>query len=257
MKKDMIIHEAPKSPVSEAVRTLRTNLTYKMNKTGEKVFLITSSSSGEGKSWTSSNLAISFVQSKQKVLLIDADLRKGRQHQVFSLDNSIGLSNILDNRKICKDSVYLDEEVDKLIQKTEIDNLYVIPSGMVPHNPSELLESEQFSVVLENLRNKFDVIFVDAPPANIVTDSIVLCTKVDGVILACAMGKAKREALLDTKEKILNVGGNILGVVINKMPTDKMKEYTKDYSRYTEGQIIKYTKNNFNPYKEGYRRSGQ
>ncbi len=240
MRKDLIIHEAPKSPVSEAIRTLRTNLTYKMNKTGAKMFLITSSAPGEGKSWTASNLAIAFTQSKQKVLLIDADLRKGRQHSIFNVDNSIGLSNVLNSRKICKGSVYLDEEMDKLVQATGIDNLFVIPTGSTPHNPSELLESEQLEAILENLKDKFDIIIVDAPPANIVTDSMILCNKVDGVILTCAIGKARREALLETKEKIQNVGGNIIGVVINKMPIEKMKYYTKDYSHYTDNQMIKY-----------------
>lgn len=240
MRKDLIIHEAPKSPVSEAVRTLRTNLTYKMNKTGSKMFLITSSAPGEGKSWTASNLAIAFTQSKQRVLLIDADLRKGRQHEVFNIDNTVGLSSVLNNKKICKGSVYLDEEMDKLIQSTGIENLYVVPTGITPHNPSELLESEQFAANLENLKDKFDVIIVDAPPANIVTDSIILCNKVDGVILTCGIGKARRETLLETKEKILSVGGNILGVVINKMPMDKMKYYAKDYSHYTNNQMIKY-----------------
>lgn len=240
MKKDLIIHEAPKSPISEAIRTLRTNLTYKMNKTGENMFLITSSALGEGKSWTASNLSIAFTQSKQRVLLIDADLRKGRQHEIFDVDNTTGLSSVLDSRKICKDSVYLDEEMDKLIKPTGIENLFVIPTGITPHNPSELLESHQLEAILENIKNKFDIIIVDAPPANIVTDSIVLCNKVDGVILTCAIGKARRETLLETKEKILNVGGNILGVVINKMPMDKMKYYAKDYSHYTHNEMIKY-----------------
>ncbi len=240
MKKDLIIHEAPKSPISEAIRTLRTNLTYKMNKTGENMFLITSSALGEGKSWTASNLSIAFTQSKQRVLLIDADLRKGRQHEIFDVDNTTGLSSVLDSRKICKGSVYLDEEMDKLIKPTGIENLFVIPTGITPHNPSELLESHQLEAILENVKDKFDVIIVDAPPANIVTDSIVLCNKVDGVIFTCAIGKARRETLLETKEKILNVGGNILGVVINKMPMEKMKYYAKDYSHYTSNQMIRY-----------------
>lgn len=240
MRKDLITHEAPKSPISEAIRTLRTNITYKMNKTGAKMFLMTSSAPGEGKSWTASNLAIAFTQSKQRVLLIDADLRKGRQHEVFNIDNTSGLSTALISKKICKGSVYLDEEMDKLIQPTGIENLFVIPTGITPHNPSELLESEQFEAVLDNLKDKFDVIIIDAPPANIVTDSMILCNKVDGVILTCAIGKARREALLETKEKIQNVGGNILGVVINKMPVDKMKYYAKDYSKYTNNQMIKY-----------------
>lgn len=239
MKKDLIIHEAPKSPVSEAIRTLRTSITYKMTKTHDKVFLITSSSIEEGKSWVVSNLAIAFTQSKQKVLIIDADLRKGRQANIFSLNSSYGFSNALDNSKISNDNNGLDEEIQKAIFKTQIDNLFIMPSGMFPSKPSELLENEQFDIILENLKDKFDIILLDAPPINIVTDSMILCNKADSVIIVCAIGKTKRDSLVETKKKIKNMGGNILGVVINKMPIDKLKEYTKDYTKYNNNKIIK------------------
>lgn len=240
MKKDMIIHEAPKSPVSEAIRTLRTSLTYKMTQTGAKTFLVTSSSTEDGKSCIISNLAIAFSQSKQKVLIIDSDLRKGRQHNIFGVNNEYGLSQALSNKDINKNNENLDFEINKLIKKTEIDNVSIIPSGIVPHNPSELFENSQFNIIIENVRNKFDVILFDAPPINIVTDSMILCNKADGVILVCAIEKTKSEALVETKKKIQSMGGNILGVVINKMPIDKMKEYTKDYGKYSDNQIIKY-----------------
>ena len=95
-------------------------------------------------------------------------------------------------------------------------------------------------MILDNVKNKFDVILFDAPPINIVTDSMILCNKADGVVLVCAIEKTKSEALVETKKKIENMGGNIIGVVVNKMPIDKMKEYAKDYGRYTDNQIIKY-----------------
>lgn len=240
MKKDMIIHEAPKSPVSEAIRTLRTSLTYKMSKTGAKSFLITSSSTEDGKSWIISNLAIAFSQSKQKVLIIDSDLRKGRQHNIFGVDNTYGLAQALDNKNINKENENIQEELNKIIQKTEIENVSIIPAGIVPHNPSELFENSQFDIILENLKDKFDVILFDAPPISIVTDSMILCNKADGVILVCAIEKSKREALVESKKKIQSMGGEIMGVVINRMPMDKMKEYTKDYSKYSNNQIIKY-----------------
>ena len=239
MKKDLIIHEAPKSPVSEAIRTLRTSITYKMTKNHDKVFLITSSSIEEGKSWVVSNLAIAFTQSKQKVLIIDADLRKGRQANIFSLDNSYGLANILDNSKITIDNPNLDEEIKKSIFKTQIANLFVMPSGIFPSKPSELLENKQFDIILEKLKSEFDIILFDAPPINIVTDSMILCNKADSVIVVCAIGKTKRESIIETKKKIISMGGSILGVVINKMPIDKLKEYTKDYTKYNNNKIIK------------------
>lgn len=240
MKKDMIVHEAPKSPVAEAIRNLRTSIMYKKNNTNAKSFLFTSSATEDGKSWIISNLAIAFAQSKQKVLIIDCDLRRGRQHDIFSVDNSVGLANALENKKICNGSVYLEQELNNLIQMTAIENVYVIPSGMVPYNPSELLENEQFGAIVNYVYDKFDVILFDAPPINVVTDTMILCNKADGVIMVCAIEKSRREALVETKKKIESMGGNILGVVINKMPMDKMKEYTKAYGKYCNNQIIKY-----------------
>ena len=106
--------------------------------------------------------------------------------------------------------------------------MYILsPAGAVPHNPSELFENSQFDLILDNVKNKFDVILFDAPPINIVTDSMILCNKADGDVLVCAIEKTKSEALVETKKKIENMGGNIIGVVVNKMPMDKMKEYAK------------------------------
>lgn len=240
MKKDMIVHEAPKSPVAEAIRNLRTSIMYKKNVSKIKSFLFTSSAPEDGKSWIISNLAIAFAQSKQKVLIIDCDLRRGRQHNIFSLDNSIGLANALENKKICDGSVYLDGEMDRLILKTEIDNVYVIPCGNVPHNPSELLENKQFNAIVNYVYDKFDIILFDSPPINVVTDTMILCNKADGVIMVSSIGKSRREALLETKSKIESMGGNILGTVINWMPLDRIKAYTKAYGKYYDNQIIKY-----------------
>lgn len=234
MKKDMIVHNAPKSPVSESIRNLRTNIMYKKNKTNAKSILFTSSATEDGKSWVISNLAIAFAQSKQKVLIIDCDLRRGRQYEIFSIDNSFGLTSILEDKMICIDNVYLNQEMHKLIKKTEIDNVFVIPSGIVPNNPSELLENNEFSTIVNYVYDKFDIILFDSPPINVVTDTMILCNKADGVIMVCAIEKSRRNALVETKKKIEDMGGNILGVVINRMPMNKMKEYTKVYSKYCD-----------------------
>jgi capsular exopolysaccharide synthesis family protein len=244
MLKDMIVHEAPKSSVSEAIRNLRTSLMYKMTKSSAKSFLVTSSSTEEGKSWIISNLAIAFSQSKQKVLIIDCDLRRGRQHDIFKVSNEYGLAQALDNKNIDKENENLKAEINKLIIKTEIDNVSLIPAGIVPHNPSELFENSKFGLILENLKDDFDIIFFDAPPINVVTDSMILCNKADGVIMVCAIERSKRDALVETKKKIINMGGNIVGVVVNRMPVEKMKEYTKDYSRYSDNQLIKFENKN-------------
>ncbi len=245
MKKDMVVHEAPKSPVSEAIRTLRTSITYKMNQTGIKKFLITSSSTEDGKSWLVSNLAIAFSQSRQRVLIIDCDLRKGRQHRIYNVDNIYGLSQALESKTLNRENLNVHIEVKKLIQQTEISNVSIIPAGIVPHNPSELIKHEQFDIILEQVKDEFDIILFDAPPINVVTDCLILCNKADAVILTCAIEKSKRDALVEAKKKIESMGGNIIGVVVNRMPMERMKEYAKNYSKYSDNQIIKYDKNKF------------
>ena len=239
----MVFYEAPKAPVSEVIRNLRTNITYKMNQTGMNTFLITSSSPEEGKSFITSNLGIAFSQSRKKVLIIDCDLRRGKQHKIFGVDNTYGLSQALENNRIKRENLSLNIEIDNLVQNTEVDNLFVIPAGRVPDNPAELFENGRFDVIFEFLKDKYDVILFDVPPINIVTDTMTLCNKADGVIILCSIGQTKSDVLLETKEKIESMEGNIIGVVVNKMPTERMKAYTKEYTKYsTDGSKIIFRK---------------
>ncbi|MEG0873098.1 MAG: CpsD/CapB family tyrosine-protein kinase [Clostridia bacterium] len=237
MKKDLIVHESPKSPVSEAVRLLRTNLSFLAPHKKSKVFLITSSMPGEGKSWITANLAISFAQTNKKVLIIDADLRKGRQHTIFGCTNNVGLSNFLNDAAVTDDDEIKDEMLMKAMSATDIPNLFILAAGVVPPNPSELLGSESLDYLISVATESFDIVIFDMPPVSIVADSLVICKKVDFVVLVSASNITKKDVLLNSKKSIEHVGGKIAGVVLNMVPIEKRKEYTKYYSKYAETSL--------------------
>ncbi len=217
---ELIVYNKPKSQISEAIRTLRTNLQFTFVGNNKNVVLITSSMPGEGKSFISANLATSFSMINCKTLLIDADLRKGRQHKVFNIDNEKGLSSLL-----------LDDikKYNKYIVKTDIPNLDVLPSGIVPPNPSELLGSEQNTKLLDLLKTKYDLIILDCPPVNAVTDALVLTKYVDEVVLVCAYKTTPFDLLEQSKKTLENSGAKIAGVIVNKMENKKGNYY---YSKY-------------------------
>ena len=210
MKNELIVEVDPKSNVAEALRIVRTNLQFSAVDEKLKTILITSSVPGEGKSFISSNLAITFAQNNSKVLLIDCDMRKGRLHKIFNVDNEKGLSNLLIDE--------INTDLKQYIQKTDIDNLSVITMGTVPPNPSELLASAKHKVVMEMLKNKFDYIIYDGTPVNPVTDSIIMASLVDKVVIVSAIGDTDVETLQNTKQSLDNVNANIAGVVANKAP---------------------------------------
>ena len=210
MKNELIVEIDPKSHVAEAWRIVRTNLQFSAVDEKLKTILVTSSVPGEGKSFISSNLAITFAQNNSKVLLIDCDMRKGRIHKIFNVDNEKGLSNLLIDD--------INTDLKQYIQKTDIDNLSVITMGTVPPNPSELLASAKHKVVIEMLKNKFDYIIYDGTPVNPVTDSIIMASLVDKVVIVSAIGDTNVETLQNTKQSLENVNANIAGVVANKAP---------------------------------------
>ena len=233
MRKDIIVHESPKSPVSEAVRLLRTNLTFLCKNSKNQVFLFTSAAPGDGKSWTSANLAIAYAQSDKKVLIIDADLRKGRLHKIFGKLNKKGLSDYLLAVSNIDDLKEQTSVLQNVILKTEVPNLHMMTSGTVPPNPSELLSTDRIDDMLEIVKQNYDVIIFDMPPVSIVTDSLVICKKVDYTVLVAAAERTKRDVILNAKKSIEQVGGKIAGVVLNRVPMEKRKEYTKYYSHYS------------------------
>lgn len=233
MNNEIIVQHSPKAPISEAVRLLRTNLSFITSALKNKLFLVTSSIPGEGKSWITSNLAVAFAQSNKKVLIIDTDLRKGKQHKNFGVENEIGFSNFLIeiyDKKIIDDKDL--ESFKSKVVKTNIDNVYLLPAGPTPQNPSELLQVSNVKYVLSKIKLDYDVVLLDTPPVSIVTDSLILCNKVDNVVLVAAAEQTKLSLLVNAKKSIENVNGKIAGVVLNKMPLERRKEYTKYYSHY-------------------------
>lgn len=241
MRKDIIVHEFPKDPVSEAIRLLRTNLTYRTRSknNNSSVFLTVSTMPGEGKSWLTANLGIAYAQLNKKVLIIDADLRKGRQHKIFGRYNTVGFSDYLKSAGSAKGDIEIHDEIlMKSITTTEISNLYLMPSGPTPYNPSELLENTDMNMLLESLRENFDVILFDAPPVSIVADSLILAKCVDSTIIVCSINETKKDMLINTKKTLSSIGANIAGVVVNKMPNDKRKEYTKYYAHYSNEGLV-------------------
>lgn len=221
MEKEIIAYKDPKSPISEIFRTLRTNLQFMNTDKGLKSLLVTSSMPGEGKSWISSNLAITFAQESKKVLIIDADMRKGRMHSIFNLKKSQGLSNYLANLDD-------DNDVENYIKSTQIDNLFVMTSGDIPPNPSELLMSERMKELLEILNNKFDMIIFDGTPCLLVTDSTVLARYVDTTLIVTSYKTTKMSDVEKVKASIEKVGGKIAGIVINQIPISP-KKYEQTY----------------------------
>mgnify|MGYP004508667683 CR=1 FL=1 len=235
MKKELIVHESPKDPVSESIRLLRTNISYIANRTGAKVFMITSAAPGDGKSWTVANLATAFAQSYQKVLIVDMDFRKGRQNDIFKMKNDDGFSTYLKN--ICGRKTDENDEYELLskIKKTHVPNLFLLPSGPNPYNPSELLEITDLAGSIAYLKTRFDIILLDVPPISIVADGLIICREADYTILVAAASKTKKKMIVDAKKAVERVNGRIAGVILNQVPTDKRKDYSKYYSHYTEG----------------------
>ncbi len=218
--KELIVHLDPKSTISEGVRTIRTNLQFSNVDGNVKKIMITSSMPGEGKSFTSSNIATAFAQDGNKVLIIDCDMRKGRLHKIFELSNSKGLSNLLIDD--------ISKNYKKYIKKTNIENLSIITSGVVPPNPSELLNSEKNKKLIEILEKEYDYIIFDCVPINGLPDSLIMANLVDKAIIVCAANFTPTDLLQKTKNSLENIDANIAGIVINKTKSS----YNKYYGHY-------------------------
>lgn len=226
MQKELIVENDPKSPIAESFRTLRTNIQFINSKKDLKTILFTSTMPREGKSWITANLAVAFAQSDKRVLLVDADMRKGRQHTIFKISNTPGLSNYLSG--VDEQGKMLDSNLNSIIKPTDVFNLYLLPSGNFPPNPSELLSSEMMIRMIEQLKQLFDVIIFDGTPNLLVTDSIILSRLVDSTIIVVEHNITKKDNLLKIKKNIENVGGKISGVIINKVPVN-VKSYNNKY----------------------------
>lgn len=227
MKKEVIAQRDPKSPVSEVFRTLRTNIQFMNTDKKMKTLLVTSTFPGEGKSWVTSNLAVTFAQSGKRVILVDADMRKGRQFNIFGIAPRPGLSNYLSGMDSRNAEITSDNILD-FVQETEVNNLYVMVAGNVPPNPSELLVSEKMIKLIKKLKEMCDLVIIDGTPSELVTDSVILSRIVDSTIIVTAHKQTKKENLKRIVKNIQNVGGKISGIVVNKVPISA-KKYSESY----------------------------
>ena len=189
MKKELIAQRDPKSPISEVFRTLRTNIQFMNSGKKLQVIQVASTFPGEGKSYVSSNLAVTFAQAGKKVILIDADMRKGRLFSIFEVSPRPGLSNYLSG---IDSDANGDMELSKYIQRTEVDNLLLMPAGNIPPNPSELLVSPQMTKLLEDLKEVCDIVIIDGTPCALVTDSVILSRIVDTTVIVTACNETKK-----------------------------------------------------------------
>jgi capsular exopolysaccharide synthesis family protein len=209
---------------TESFRQLRTNLQYLRADQPPRVIAITSALPGEGKTSTAINLALSLAQSGFKVMFVEADLRRPKAPTYLSLTKKLaGLSEILSGR--------LDGEIHQRIaaatqtfgQDVTFDFL---SSGAIPANPAELLDSESFGLLVETLRSAYEFVIIDCPPSLPVADAAIVSTRADGVVIVASAGSTRRNQFLGVREAIVNVGGSVLGAVLNKIP------YSRTYDDY-------------------------
>lgn len=221
---ELITHEKPKSLVSEAYRTLRTNLGFTEIDKKCRSILISSPNPMDGKSITTANLAVTLAQAGNKVILVDCDLRKPIQHTIFGLGNQRGVTNCL----------LQNLEVEEVAQKCMVENLSILSSGPIPPNPAEMLNSEQTRSLWSVLPEKYDYVLVDGPPVLAVADASILAEQVDGVILVLWSGHSRIDVARQAKEQLLRAGANIIGVVLNQVDMNR-NNYYYSYQYYYYG----------------------
>ena len=212
--KGFIVEKKPKSIVSEAYRTLRTNIQYSSFDKEIRTIVVTSAEAAEGKSTVSGNLALSFAQNEKKVIIVDCDLRKPSVHKNFKLSNLIGLSEVLIGKG----------KLEEVIQSRN-ENLDILTSGKIPPNPSEMLSSSAMTNLIEKLKEKYDIVILDSAPLQAVTDAQILSTKADGTILVIRAQRTNRESVIEAKNLLTKVGANIVGTVLHAVENTRGKNY--------------------------------
>lgn len=220
------------SPDAEAYRILRTNIEFNRKNPEDNAITVVSGGAGEGKSTTLVNLAYICAQGGYTTLMIDADLRRPRLHTFFDINNSVGLSNYLTTNLMLED----------VILQTPVDNLYFMPSGILPVDAAGILNSRRMSELIQDVKQRFDLVLVDSPPILGVSDASVLASEVDLTMLVVQHRKLPRNMLMRVKQAVENVGGNVIGVVLNNVDvrSDSQYQYYTSYYTYyapTETQV--------------------
>jgi capsular exopolysaccharide synthesis family protein len=224
---ELTAFEKPRAPVAEAFRSIRTALSFTRMGAQSHQFVVTSALASEGKTLVSVNIALALAQSGKKVLLVDADLRRPRIHRVFRAAASPGLSNLLASQG--------EIAVDRAIRPSPVQNLSFMPSGPIPPNPAELLESPRMVELVRTLSEQFDCVLYDTPPTINVTDAVVLARHVHGALLVVRSFATDRAAASHARELLTESGARLLGVIINgvEAPTASYGRYGGYYAGYS------------------------
>ena len=209
-----LIKDNPTSPIAEAYRKIATNIEFSNIDNEIKTIMITSAKQDEGKTTTICNLVMVMTELKKKILLIDLDLRKPAVHKTFKISNKQGLTDIL---------------INKDDYKSYLHNVYqgldILTTGMIPANPTEIINSKALKELIKEMSNNYDYIFIDTPPVMLVSDPITISTYSDAVILAIEHGKTEKELAKKAVESLKQVNANIIGAVLNNIPVSKQSNY--------------------------------
>ncbi len=231
----LIAAHHPLSPTVEACRVLRTNIQFSTIDRPADTIMVTSPGPSEGKSVLLANLAVVMAQSGNKVVILDTDLRRPVQHKIFNLMNRTGLSDAV---------LRPQSDIQEHLQETGIDNLKLLSSGSLPPNPAELLGSERMGSIIEDLKKVANIILFDSPPVLVVADAAILGSRVDGVILVNDSGNTRTNEAKRAVEELRRGRGNILGVVLNRIPLGgRGSYYYYNYSYYATDKAKKPSKN--------------
>lgn len=219
-KRSLITNTEPQSHISEQYRTIRTNIQFASVDKELITIVVTSSGPEEGKSTTVANLAVVFAQQGKQVLLIDSDLRKPTVHYTFHVNNTKGLTNVLTKQS----------ELEEAIQDSLQENLSILTCGPIPPNPAELLSSKAMEELMNEVREKYDLVLFDSPPLLAVTDGQILASKCDGTLLIVSSGKTEIEQAIKAKDLLNSVNSHLLGAILN----NKKLKNPHYYSYYGE-----------------------
>ncbi len=212
--------------IHESYKELRTNIIFSLPGSGCKVISVTSGIASEGKSTTCFNVAITFAETGAKVIVVDCDLRRPNVANLLQIKKDKGLSNVLIN----------DCKLEDAIISTDYKNLDTLIAGNIPPNPAELLSSAPMKELMDTLKNKYDYIFLDTPPVNVVTDASLLTTLVDGYIIVVKQYRAEKSALVETVRKLNFVDAKILGFILNGVRYTKIGYGKYGYGKYGYGK---------------------
>lgn len=212
----VIVADNPTSIVSEEFRSIRTNIQFSMVDKKIQTLLVTSTTAESGKTTVAVNLAAAFAAEGTRVLVVETDMRKPRIHKIFKSEKSQGIANLITNRDLLLEDV---------VQQSSIKNLSFLTCGPIPPNPSELLNSNRMTELIEEMKQQYDLVVFDSPPVLAVTDAQILSTKVDGTLFVIPEGEVKKEEVHDAAERLKKVDANVLGTIMNKVELDAEAYY--------------------------------